>query len=271
MKKPSLCSGCLHYFCFFCITKWSNLSNSCPVCRKQYKNILHNFSSSVRIIRIEEETDQEKCVIQNEEIDGQEECIILSDEIVDQEKCVVQSDSEEDNNRLNDPFYIIETGNQQMIGVPIINKEKLTSNIVILDTNNENKIPEIDILNLTKKANGSQIITRHNYQLASADQQELINGLISSAVNRSVEEHNETIAQIESNSKELEQSRSNLLNEDKDLTRLIDVYTFDRTNQQRGRNRSTVESRYNLRPIEGTRTNPFVDRTRITESFEPIP
>lgn len=168
------------------------------------------------------------------------------------------------------PFYIFETGEQQMVGVPIINDEQVTNNIVQLNTNIQNNIPEIDIVNMTRNENGGRIITRHNYQLASADQQELINELITSAVNRSVEEHNETISQINSNNSSNsadEQQPSSILNQNGDSTRLIDIYTFDRTRRlPRRRNRNLFgPSRYNLRPIVGTRLNPQVNRTRLIE------
>ena len=151
-----------------------------------------------------------------------------------------------------------------MIGIPIIDDEQVTNNIVQLNMNSVSQIPEIDIINMTKNENGGRIITRHNYQLVSGDQQELVNELLSSAINQSVEEHQETISQVGPNASE-EQSNS-ILNQNKGLTRLIDVYTLGRTRRQRGRgrNRFTVRSRYNLRPIEGmTRVNPQVNRARL--------
>lgn len=155
-----------------------------------------------------------------------------------------------------------------MIGIPIIDDEQITNNIVQLNMNSVSQIPEIDIVNMTKSENGSRIITRHNYQLTSGDQQELINELLSSAINQSVEEHQETISQVGQNASE-EQSKS-ILNQNKGLTRLIDVYTLDRTRRQQrgrgGRNRFTIRSQYNLRPIEGvTRVNPRVNRARLIE------
>ena len=250
LKKPSVCSGCFHHFCFNCITKWANVSNNCPVCRKEYKNILHNFNTTVRIIRFGDERVKNKKLRLNSLTNQQQE-----DNLIENKPSLKR-----------DPFYIFETGDQQMIGVPIINEEQITNNIVQLNTNTVNSIPEIDIVNITKNENGGRLITRHNYQLASNEQQVLINELITSAVNRSVEEHKETITQISTNANEDQHTKS-ILNKNDDLTRLIDVYTFDRTRRQgrgRGRNLFTIQSRYNLRPLVGsTRVNPQVNRTRL--------
>lgn len=252
-QKPSLCSGCFHHFCFSCITKWANVSNNCPVCRKEYKNILHNFNTSVRVVRLGDERSGRKKQKREQPQDAQPEA--------DGETDVKPS-------LKRDPFYIFETNAQQMIGLPIIDDEQVTNNIVQLNMNSVNQIPEIDIVNMTKNESGGRIITRHNYQLASGDQQELINELLSSAINRSVEEHQETISQVGPNASE-EQAKS-ILNQNKGLTRLIDVYTLDRTRRQpRGRGRGgrfAVRSRYNLRPIEGVaRVNPQVNRARLFE------
>lgn len=228
------------------------MSSNCPVCRKEYKNILHNFNTSVRIVRLGEERTGRKKQKQEQQPDANQ-----------------QAESETDNKApKRDPFYIFETNDRQMIGIPIIDDEQVTNNIVQLNMNGVSQIPEIDIVNMTKSENGSRVITRHNYQLASGDQQELINELLTSAINQSVEEHQETITQVGPNASD-EQSKS-ILNQNKGLTRLIDVYTLDRTRRQpqrgRGRNRYTVRSRYNLRPIEGvTRVNPQVNRARLIE------
>lgn len=175
-----------------------------------------------------------------------------------------------------DPVYVFETSAQSMIGLPIIDDEQLTNNIVQLSMNNISQIPEIDIMNMTKNESGGRIITRHNYQLACGDQQELINGLLSSAINRSVEEHQETISLVGPNARE-EQAKS-ILGQTKGLTRLIDVYTLDRTRVQKrrrgrprgsGRGSVSVRSRYNLRAIEGvTRENPQVNRARLFEQWQ---
>lgn len=44
-QNPALCNECFHCFCFPCIQQWSEQSNQCPVCRREYSVILHNIRS----------------------------------------------------------------------------------------------------------------------------------------------------------------------------------------------------------------------------------
>lgn len=45
IKEPALCNECFHCFCFPCIQQWSQQSNQCPVCRREYGMILYNIRS----------------------------------------------------------------------------------------------------------------------------------------------------------------------------------------------------------------------------------
>lgn len=40
-----MCNECFHCFCFPCIQQWSEQSNQCPVCRREYNMILYNIRS----------------------------------------------------------------------------------------------------------------------------------------------------------------------------------------------------------------------------------
>lgn len=44
-QNPALCNECFHCFCFPCIQQWSEQSNQCPVCRREYGWILYNIRS----------------------------------------------------------------------------------------------------------------------------------------------------------------------------------------------------------------------------------
>ncbi|XP_054160012.1 uncharacterized protein LOC128958221 [Oppia nitens] len=47
MTNRSLTDTCLHQFCYECLRKWSSDGNClCPVCRQNYKNIIHNIVSA---------------------------------------------------------------------------------------------------------------------------------------------------------------------------------------------------------------------------------
>lgn len=237
------------------------MSNNCPVCRKEYKTILHNLNTAVKVIKFSD--DQAIRQVEPEESSLEEEMHLPT------------TANAESNQKKNDSFYIFEAGEQQMVGVPITNDKHMTNNIVQLNTNRKTNIPEIDVVNMTRNENGGRIITRHNYQLTSAEQQELLNELINSAINRSIEEHNETISQINANNAnpttEHPQQSNLTLNHMSDLTRIIDIYTFDRTRpmyRRRNRNINVIRSNasgYNLRPIVGSRANPHVNRTRLFE------
>lgn len=151
------------------------------------------------------------------------------------------------------PFYIFEIGDQHMIGLPVVDDQQFTNNIVQFNTKSLDGIPEIDIINMTRNTNGARIITRHNYQLKS-DQQNFINKLIASAVNHSIEEHSETVTQLSTSSNFKDQSGEFTGKSNNDLTSLVDVYAFDRLTERtniRTRNMSTMQSniraRYDLR------------------------
>ena len=39
-KKSTKPSNCKHIFCNFCIKKWSEISNKCPICRQEFQNLI---------------------------------------------------------------------------------------------------------------------------------------------------------------------------------------------------------------------------------------
>ena len=43
---------CLHEFCLFCIEKWSQTSNKCPLCRQTCTSLMHNVRSATEYDRI---------------------------------------------------------------------------------------------------------------------------------------------------------------------------------------------------------------------------
>lgn len=36
INKSCRPNNCKHYFCLFCITKWSKISHKCPLCRRKF-------------------------------------------------------------------------------------------------------------------------------------------------------------------------------------------------------------------------------------------
>jgi hypothetical protein len=48
-KDKASLDGCSHSFCFDCIKKWGNITNSCPMCKKQFVKILHNGTETLNI------------------------------------------------------------------------------------------------------------------------------------------------------------------------------------------------------------------------------
>ncbi|KAJ3104793.1 hypothetical protein HDU97_008861 [Phlyctochytrium planicorne] len=50
-EDRSVLISCFHDFCHFCITKWAAVSRSCPLCKKAFKECLHDFKSDRDYIR----------------------------------------------------------------------------------------------------------------------------------------------------------------------------------------------------------------------------
>jgi hypothetical protein len=50
MTKPSKVNGCEHMFCRDCIDPWAAVSNSCPLCKKEFKKIYYYDSNVNKII-----------------------------------------------------------------------------------------------------------------------------------------------------------------------------------------------------------------------------
>ncbi|XP_054159971.1 uncharacterized protein LOC128958182 [Oppia nitens] len=46
VSNRSLADTCLHEFCYECLHEWSTDHNRCPVCRQNYRNIIHNVVSA---------------------------------------------------------------------------------------------------------------------------------------------------------------------------------------------------------------------------------
>ncbi|KAJ3111001.1 hypothetical protein HDU96_006101 [Phlyctochytrium bullatum] len=47
----SVLTSCFHEFCHFCIRKWADISRACPLCKKGFKECLHDFRSDRDYIR----------------------------------------------------------------------------------------------------------------------------------------------------------------------------------------------------------------------------
>jgi len=50
IKIPGILDGCNHKFCFECIYKWSNVNNTCPLCREEI-NVIKKKESNGKIKR----------------------------------------------------------------------------------------------------------------------------------------------------------------------------------------------------------------------------
>lgn len=51
IKLPSQVTGCGHLFCKVCIDKWTHVSNSCPLCKKDYKKIIYYNQGKTKITK----------------------------------------------------------------------------------------------------------------------------------------------------------------------------------------------------------------------------
>jgi hypothetical protein len=51
LTLPSQVTGCGHFFCKDCIDKWTAVSNSCPLCKKDYKKIIYYNQNKTKIIK----------------------------------------------------------------------------------------------------------------------------------------------------------------------------------------------------------------------------
>lgn len=55
ISKVSGVLDCRHIFCYQCIESWTKMSNSCPLCKKPYLQIIKSKNGkSVEVIVIEE-------------------------------------------------------------------------------------------------------------------------------------------------------------------------------------------------------------------------
>lgn len=48
-KDQASLDGCSHSFCFDCIKRWGNIRNSCPMCKRQFRKIVHNGTEMLNI------------------------------------------------------------------------------------------------------------------------------------------------------------------------------------------------------------------------------
>ena len=46
-KKKSYIKDCMHFFCFACISQWTLMVETCPVCKAKASSILHSATSPV--------------------------------------------------------------------------------------------------------------------------------------------------------------------------------------------------------------------------------
>ncbi len=54
INEPAKLDGCDHEFCFPCIKSWSQLTNFCPICKKEFVKILYlrnNIQTELRVIK----------------------------------------------------------------------------------------------------------------------------------------------------------------------------------------------------------------------------
>lgn len=43
--NTSFTDSCLHQFCFTCLLQWSKIKTECPLCKQNFKSIIHNVRS----------------------------------------------------------------------------------------------------------------------------------------------------------------------------------------------------------------------------------
>lgn len=46
LSNKALLNNCLHQFCLTCITKWSNVSKQCPLCKETFEKAIHSIEAS---------------------------------------------------------------------------------------------------------------------------------------------------------------------------------------------------------------------------------
>ncbi|XP_063905223.1 E3 ubiquitin-protein ligase Topors-like isoform X2 [Zophobas morio] len=44
-KNKSRANSCMHEFCYTCLLEWSRIKAECPLCKQEFKSILHNIKS----------------------------------------------------------------------------------------------------------------------------------------------------------------------------------------------------------------------------------
>ncbi|GFY53574.1 hypothetical protein TNIN_25741 [Trichonephila inaurata madagascariensis] len=47
LQNKSFLDSCLHTFCFTCLLEWSKVKPECPLCKKQFKSIVHNVQKDM--------------------------------------------------------------------------------------------------------------------------------------------------------------------------------------------------------------------------------
>lgn len=51
-------NGCSHIFCYSCILEWSNVANSCPLCKQKFTRVTQSQGSVQRVVRVQEREQQ---------------------------------------------------------------------------------------------------------------------------------------------------------------------------------------------------------------------
>ncbi|XP_026758640.2 uncharacterized protein LOC113518078 [Galleria mellonella] len=69
-EHKSFTDSCLHQFCFKCIFTWSKVKTECPLCKQNFKSIIHNVISSRRYERYMVEQREEEETIERLDNDG---------------------------------------------------------------------------------------------------------------------------------------------------------------------------------------------------------
>ncbi|KAI0209506.1 E3 ubiquitin-protein ligase Topors, partial [Lamellibrachia satsuma] len=45
LENKSFTDSCFHTFCFVCLLEWSKVKAVCPLCKQQFKSIIHSVRS----------------------------------------------------------------------------------------------------------------------------------------------------------------------------------------------------------------------------------
>ena len=96
LTEPTQIKECLHIFCFSCISKWCNISNSCPLCQTRFLQL--SRISSVNRAGVD------KTVVSVNEVDRREENWMQVMEQYDSEEQSIYTDTEEEEGSAADRY-----------------------------------------------------------------------------------------------------------------------------------------------------------------------